>query len=149
MVVRRQRTLPAPPEEVWSVVSDPSSLPRWWPGLTRVEHASPEAWTKVLSSPKGKLVRADYTLVEADRPRRLLWRQEVEESPFERILSASTTEIALEPDGGGTRVAIAVNHRPRGWARFSPFQMRAAARRQVQGALEGLAGVLGGAEEDR
>lgn len=123
-------------------MSDPSTLPRWWPGLTRVEDASPEAWTKVLSSPKGKLVRADYTLVEADRPRRLLWRQEIEESPFERILWASTTEIALEPHDGGTRVAIAVNHRPRGWARFSPFQMRAAATRQVEGALEGLAGVL-------
>jgi uncharacterized protein YndB with AHSA1/START domain len=149
LVVRRQRTLPAPPEEVWRVVSDPRSLPRWWPGLTRVEDASSEAWTKVLSSPKGKAVRADYTLVVADRPRRLLWRQEVEESPFERILSASTTEIELEPDDGGTRVAIALNHRPRGWARFSPLQMRAAATRQVQGALEGLADLLAGAEEGR
>ena len=31
------------------------------------------------------------------RPGGIVWRQEVEESPFERILSASTTEIALEP----------------------------------------------------
>jgi len=130
-------------------VSDPQSLPRWWPGLTRVEDASPEAWTKVLSSPHGKVVRADYTLVEAERPRRLLWRQEVEESPFERILAASTTEIELQPDDDGTSVTIAVEHRPRGWARFSPFQLRTAATRQVQGALEGLARILGAPEERR
>ncbi len=38
---------------------------------------------------------------------------------------------------------ISLDHRPRGWARFSPFQMRAAATRQVSGALEGLARILG------
>jgi uncharacterized protein YndB with AHSA1/START domain len=142
VVVRRERTLPVAPAEVWRVVSDPARLPQWWPGVSRVEEASPEAWTKVLSSPRGKMVRADYTRVDADEPHRLLWRQEVEESPFERILAASTTEILLAPAGGGTRVTIAVIHRPRGWARFSPVQMRAAATRQVQGALDGLAQVF-------
>jgi uncharacterized protein YndB with AHSA1/START domain len=139
VVVRRERTLPAAPAEVWRMVSDPARLPQWWPGVSRVEEATPEAWTKVLSSAKGKVVRADYTRVDADEPRRLVWRHEVEESPFERILAASTTEILLAPDGGGTRVTIAVSHRPRGWARLSPFQLRAAATRQVQGALDGLA----------
>ena len=37
-------------------------------------------------------VRADYTLVEADPPRRTVWRQELEESPFERIFSSAVTE---------------------------------------------------------
>ncbi len=137
--MRRERTLPATPEEVWRVVSDPHRLPAWWPSVTRVEDASPEAWTKVLQSPKGKAVRADYTLVEAEPPRRLLWRHEVDESPFERLLSSSTTEIVLEPSAGGdTRVRIALEHRARGWARFSPLQMRAAAAKQVEGALAGL-----------
>jgi uncharacterized protein YndB with AHSA1/START domain len=139
VIVRRERMLPAAPAEVWRIVSDPSRLPQWWPGVSRVEEASPEAWTKVLASPKGKVVRADYTRVEADEPRRLLWRHEVEESPFERILAASTTEILLAPAEGGTRVTIAVSHRARGWARLSPFQLRAAATRQVEGALDGLA----------
>ena len=142
--MRRETLVSAPPEEVWRVVSNPARLPAWWPSVSRVEDASPEAWTKVLMSPGGKAVRADYTRVEADEPVRLVWRHEVEESPFERILSASTTEIMLEPSDGGTLVRISVEHRPRGWARFSPFQMRAAATRQVSGACDGLAELLGG-----
>jgi uncharacterized protein YndB with AHSA1/START domain len=143
MIVRRELTLSAAPADVWRVVSDPARLPQWWPGVSRVEEASPEAWTKVLTSPQGKTVRADYTRLEADEARRLLWRQEVEGSPFERILARSTTEIVLEPENGRTRVAIAVSQQPRGWARLSPFQLRAAATRQVEGALDGLQRVLG------
>ena len=146
MIVRRETLVPAPPEEVWRVVSDPARLPAWWPSVSRVEDASPEAWTKVMLSPGGKAVRADYTRVEAEKPTRVLWRHEVEESPFERILSASTTEIAMEARDDGTLVRISVEHRPRGWARFSPFQMRAAAIRQVSGALDGLVSLF--REED-
>ena len=141
--MRRELTLSAAPADVWRVVSDPARLPQWWPGVSRVEEASPEAWTKVLTSSQGKTVRADYTRLEADEARRLLWRHEVEGSPFERILAQSTTEIVLEPENGRTRVAIAVSQQPRGWARLSPFQLRAAATRQVEGALDGLQRVLG------
>ena len=77
---------------------------------------------------------------------RLSWRQELEETPFERILAESATEIVLHPDEGGTRVEIALRQRPRGWARFSPLQLRSAARKQVQGALDGLGSVLGAGE---
>jgi len=143
VIVRRERTVQAGPAEVWSVVSDPARLPQWWPGVARVEEATAEAWTNVLTSPKGKMVRADYTRLEAEDGRRLVWRHELEESPFERILARSTTEIVLAPAGDGTRVEIAVRHRPRGWARLSPFQLRAAATRQVEGALENLGRLLG------
>ena len=143
MIVRRKRILPAPPADVWGVVSDPARLPQWWPGVARVEGASPEAWTNVLTSPKGKVVRADYTRLEAEERRRLLWRHEVEQSPFARILARSTTEIALAAEDGQTRVEIAVDHQPRGWARLSPFQLRAAATKQVEGALDGLERLLG------
>jgi uncharacterized protein YndB with AHSA1/START domain len=146
VIVSRERTVAADPAEVWSVVSDPARLPQWWPGVTRVEEATPEAWTNVLTSPKGKTVRADYTRLEADDRRRLVWRHEVEGSPFERILARSTTEIVLAPAGEGTRVEIAVSHQPRGWARLSPFQLRAAATRQVEGALQNLGRLLGSGE---
>lgn len=142
MIVRRERTLQAAPADVWRVVSDPARLPQWWPGVSRVEEASPESWTKVLTSQTGKTVRADYTRIEAEEARRLLWRHEVEESPFERILARSTTEIVLEPEDGRTRVEIAVRQQPRGWARLSPFQLRAAATKQVEGALQGLERLL-------
>ncbi|MET0973596.1 MAG: SRPBCC family protein [Thermoleophilaceae bacterium] len=137
MVVRRERVVSGAPDDVWRVVSDPARLPAWWPGVSRVEDASRQAWTTVLVSPKGKSVRAR-------EPELLRWRQEVEESPFERLLSSASTEIALEPEGsGGTRVRLTLDQRPRGWARFSPFQLRAAARRQAEEALEGLAELLG------
>ena len=145
MIVRREATLPAAPDEVWRLVSDPARLPAWWPGVVRVEDASADAWTTVLTSPKGKPVRADYTLVEAT-PGRVVWRQEVEESPFERILASAVTTIAVGEADGGSRVRIELDQRPRGWARFAPFQFRSAGVRQVQGALDGLAELLGPGE---
>jgi uncharacterized protein YndB with AHSA1/START domain len=143
VILRSETLVPAAPDDVWRLVSDPDALPRWWPGVARVEEASTEAWTTVMRSPKGKAVRADYSLVDVEPGRRLSWRQEVEESPFERILASAVTEVALEPDGGGTRVTVSLDQRPRGWARFAPFQFRAAGRRQVEGATEGLRAVFG------
>jgi uncharacterized protein YndB with AHSA1/START domain len=141
--ISRRRSVAAPPDEVWQVVSDPGRLPEWWPGVTRVEEASSEAWTTVLTSAKGKSVRADYTRVEASPPRRLVWRHEVAESPFERILAESLTAVTLEPeDEGGTGVELTVRHRPRGFARFGFLQMRLAAARQLEQALEGLGSLL-------
>jgi uncharacterized protein YndB with AHSA1/START domain len=141
--MRRETEVPAPPAEVWRVVSDPNRLPQWWPQVARVEEAQPEAWTKVLSSPRGKTVRIDYTRLEAVQGERLVWRQELEESPFERILASSVTTLELSPAGGGTRVVIELEQKPRGWARFAPLQFRAAGARQVDGAIEGLRALWG------
>jgi uncharacterized protein YndB with AHSA1/START domain len=146
VILRQEIVVTATPEEVWGLVSDPARLPQWWPGVTRVEETSADAWTTVLSSPKGKSLRIDYSRVETDPERRVVWRQEVEESPFERILASATTEIALAEDADGTRVTVSLDQRPRGWARFAPLQFRAAGRRQVQGAVEGLDAVFGSAE---
>jgi uncharacterized protein YndB with AHSA1/START domain len=145
VILRGETVVAAAPEEVWRVVSDPEQLRRWWPGVTRVEEASPEAWTKVLSSPRGKAVRADYTRVYAVPGERLVWRQEVDQSPFERILVSAITTVSLAPAGArATRVTIALDQKPRGWARFAPLQFRAAGSRQVRGALDGLRELFGG-----
>jgi uncharacterized protein YndB with AHSA1/START domain len=145
--VTRARTLRAPPEEVWRVVTDPHRLPAWWPGVERVEDAGSSAWTTVLVSRSGRRVRADYSLVEAEVPRRLVWRQELDGSPFERILSQSLLHMALEAVGvGSTRVALTARQHPRGLARLGFLQMRLATARQLEGALDGLAGLVGGAE---
>jgi uncharacterized protein YndB with AHSA1/START domain len=146
LIIRAETVVPATPEEVWRLVSEPERLPQWWPGVTRVEEATADAWTTVLRSPKGKSVRADYSRVEAEAGRRVVWRQEVDESPFERILASATTEVALAPETGGTRVTVSIDQRPRGWARFAPAQFRAAGKRQVKGAVEGLEAVFGSGE---
>jgi uncharacterized protein YndB with AHSA1/START domain len=138
VIVRRETVVPQAAEEVWRLVSDPTQLARWWPGVTRVEDATAQAWTTVLASPKGKSVRMDYSRVEAIEPTRLVWRQEVEQSPFERILAEATTSVELSEADEGTRVAIELDQKPRGWARLAPLQFRAAGKRQVEGAVEGL-----------
>lgn len=147
MNVRRARTLAAPPEAVWGVVSDPERLPAWWPSVTRVEEATERAWTTVLTSARGKMVRADYTLLERRPQRHVAWRHEVAESPFERILADSRTEIDLEPDAAGTRVTITITQAPRGWARLALLQLRAAASKQARQALDGLEALF--ASEER
>jgi uncharacterized protein YndB with AHSA1/START domain len=142
--VTRARTIPAGGDEVWALVSDPAHLPRWWPDVVRVEEATPEAWTEVLATARaGKMLRADFTRVEAEPGRHLMWRQELEESPFERLLSEAVTEVNIEPSSDGTRVELRTRQRPRGIARFGGFMFRRAARRKLDEALDGLERVLG------
>jgi uncharacterized protein YndB with AHSA1/START domain len=142
--ISRQRTVGAPREEVWEVVSDPYHLPRWWPRVERVEEVTDDAWTKVMISSRGRAVRLDYTRLESEPPRRLVWRHEVDESPFERLLADSITEIELEPAGDrGTAVRMTMDQRLRGKARFGRMMVRRAARRQLDDALDGLRRAFG------
>jgi uncharacterized protein YndB with AHSA1/START domain len=137
---RRRREIAAPRERLWDVVADPHHLARWWPGVERVEDASAEEWTLVFRSGRGRAVRADYTLVEAERPERLCWRQELEATPFERFLAESVTEVRLAPEreGAATRVELSVRQRLRGWARVGAFLFRGASRRRLDEALANL-----------
>ena len=147
-VISRSRRVPAAPERIWTLVSDPERLTEWWPGVQRVEDASRQAWTTVLVTPKGRTLRADYTLVDSDHPRRIRWRQEVDESPFERILESAVTELELEPAGEGTtEVKLTQRLGLRGFSRLGGFQIRRATRRQLQGALDGLGELADGWRE--
>jgi uncharacterized protein YndB with AHSA1/START domain len=142
--VRRARTIKAGSQQLWDVVSDPAHLPRWWPDVLRVEDATALAWTKVLSTPKGRTVRADFTRIAAEAPRRITWRQELEESPFERILWESRTEVALEPEADdATRVELTSVQRLRGMSRFGGFLVRRATGRKLDQALDGLERAVG------
>ena len=139
-VVTRQADFDAPLERVWNLVSDPYSLPRWWPRVQRVEEVSDAGWTMVLMSDRGKPVRADYTLAES-RPMQLLeWRQELEESPFERMLSQSriVIEFGHDDDSGSTAVVMRSTERLRGLARLGSPMVRRATRRRLSQALDQL-----------
>ena len=141
-VVSRSRKVPTAPERLWTLVSDPERLTDWWPRVQRVEDASRKAWTTVMVTPKGRTLRADFTLLESEHPRLLRWRQEVEESPFERILESAVTELELEKAGEGeTDVRLTQRLTLRGFSRLGGFQIRLATRRQLEGALEGLGDV--------
>jgi uncharacterized protein YndB with AHSA1/START domain len=142
--VTRARTISASGDEVWGLVSDPWSLPRWWPMAVRVEDATDVAWTLVLRTPRGSTVRADFTRTALDPPRVIAWRQELEESPFERIFSSAVTEIQLtQVAGGGTKAAITAEEKLRGLNRFGGWIIRRAARRRLDEALDGLERAVG------
>jgi uncharacterized protein YndB with AHSA1/START domain len=149
--VTRERVVRAPVDDVWGLVSDPYALARWWPSVVRVEDVDPagDAWTKVMRTPRGRNVRADYTRLELRPPQRIAWRMELEESPFERIFSSAVTEIDLSPaddDDGGTRVAISLDERLRGIRnRLGGIWVRRAARRRLDEALDGLERAVGAA----
>lgn len=146
-VTRRTRTIAAAREQVWAVVSDPHHLPRWWPGVRRVEGVSRDRFTKVLMTRKGRAVRMDFVLVAEEPPTRRRWAQEVTDTPFERLMAAAEEEVALAPageDGAQTAVTLTLDRRLRGWSRFGGFFFRRAAREELDAALDGLGEVVAG-----
>jgi uncharacterized protein YndB with AHSA1/START domain len=142
---RRTRTIAATPEQVWRTVCDPHHLPRWWPRVQRVEAVDAEHFTQVLSTDKGRSVRADFRVLESRAPEMRSWAQEVEGSPFERLLRSAETEVRLAPDGdGGTRVTLTLRQRLRGVGALGGFMVRRATNRVADEALAGLARIHGG-----
>jgi uncharacterized protein YndB with AHSA1/START domain len=140
---RRSRTIADAPERIWETVADPHHLPRWWPRVARVEGVDGSRFTEVLQTAKGKAVRADFTVVESTAPLVRRWSQDVDNTPFERILAVAETEVRLAPDGGGTRVTLTLRQRLRGLARLGAFLVRGATRRQLDEALSGLEALHG------
>ena len=140
---RRSRTVAAPPERVWEVVGDPHHLPRWWPKVTRVEAVTDDHFTEVFSTQDGRLLCADFRVVDSQAPERRAWEQELEGNPFERVFSAASTEVKLLPDGDGTRVTVVVRQQVRGSARLGGFMVRRATGRVLDEALEALEALHG------
>jgi uncharacterized protein YndB with AHSA1/START domain len=132
----------APAAAVWKVVGDPQRLAAWWPRTERVEGATDDAWTLVLRSPKGKLVRADHRLVASEPERRRTWDLVVAGTPFERLVRDSQTEVRLAPDGEGTAVTLSGRRRLRGLNRLGAPAVRRAMAREFDAALDNLSRLL-------
>jgi uncharacterized protein YndB with AHSA1/START domain len=138
VIVARSRTLPAAPDAVWRLIADPRALARWWPRVERVKGVTGDGWTAVLRSSRGRAVRADWRLDGQEAGRRRAWAQELEGTPFAKVLAERRVETRIEPDGDGTRVTIELRQRGRGMARFGRFLLRRAAKRELDLALNGL-----------
>jgi uncharacterized protein YndB with AHSA1/START domain len=144
---RRSRTIAMPPAELWQLIGDPHHLPRWWPRVDRVEDVDGEAFTEVMRTSKGKLVRADFRVLQSDESAHsLTWEQQLEGTPFARLLSEARTSVTLEPaepePGFGapsTRVTIELHQRLTGFfPRFGGFMVNRAAAKTLDEALDGL-----------
>jgi uncharacterized protein YndB with AHSA1/START domain len=143
--VSRSRAIAASPEQVWRTVCDPRHLPRWWPRVQRVESVSDDRFTEVLTTDKGRAVRADFRVLESTAPEVRRWSQDVDGTPFERLLHSAETEVRLVPDGAdGTRVTLSIRQRLRGVGALGGFLVRRAARKQADDALDALQRLHGG-----
>ncbi len=142
MRTARARVLPAAPAAVWGVAGDPAQLPRWWPGVVRVEGADPESFTQVHRTAKGRTVRADFRIASRRAEEELVCVQLLDGTPFARLLSASQVAVRLAPAGAGTRVELELRQSWRGVARLGALLGRAAGRRRLDEALDGLAAAV-------
>jgi uncharacterized protein YndB with AHSA1/START domain len=163
---RRSRTIEAPVEELWRVIRDPHHLPRWWPRVNRVEDVYEGAFTEVMTTAKGKVVRADFHIVEVrESMHSLSWEQSVQGTPFERVLKAARTEVSLTALGAGaapvpaagaggsaettgkraaTYVTIELRQTLHGFfTRFGGYMVRRATASTIEGALDGLERISG------
>ena len=146
--ISRRRSIDASPDAVWSLISDPYNLPRWWPRTGRVENVSGDGgrrtrWTQVLETSEGRGVRADYRCVSSAEGERYVWEQELEGTPFERHLNASRVEVALRGREGETEVTLATVQTLKGMSRLGSPLMRRGQRGILDEALDGLERALG------
>ena len=142
---RRSRTIAADPQKVWKVIEDPHHLPRWWPGVTRVEGVEQDHFTEVYVSKRGRAVRMDFHVLGSEPPGtdavyagRRMWEQELPGTPFERVLSEAVTEIVLQAVDGGTLVTIEQRQKLKGYSRTGGFMVKRAAAAKLDEALQGL-----------
>jgi uncharacterized protein YndB with AHSA1/START domain len=149
---RRSRTITAPAQELWEVVRDPHHLPRWWPRVKRVEDVDGDAFTEVMVTAKGKVVRADFHVVLLEESaRHVQWEQIVKDTPFARLLKSAATELCLTPVGGSpsgvgaaTEVTIELRQVLHGFfPQFGGYLVRRAALATLDGALDGLERISG------
>jgi uncharacterized protein YndB with AHSA1/START domain len=138
MVVRAHRVVAAEPEAVWRLVGDPNQLPRWWPRAVRVEAVTGRAFTIVMTSQRGREIRADQRVVAEDRGRRRVWALDVEGSPFAPTFVSSETTVRVAPASGGTEVRLELRQKLRGAARLGALLVRRANARQLRAALDAV-----------
>jgi hypothetical protein len=142
---------------------DPHHLPRWWPRVSGIESVADDAFTQVIKTRKGKIVRADFDIVRTDEAARtLVWEQQIEGTPFAGVLRSSETVLTLRsvpqdgpPDASrpvvATEVTIQMRLRlSRGWDPWleranrmlprplSSHVVQRAAARTIDEALDGL-----------
>jgi uncharacterized protein YndB with AHSA1/START domain len=134
-----ERTVPASPESVWPLVSDPEQLPRWFGFAERIEVLDGEGagqkrrqhghWGK-------KASEVDQELTAYEPPKRLAWRHLAERlngRPAPRFAASTDFSVELIPEDGRTRVRLTSAQVPASRARG--LVMRAFGRRELERTL--------------
>jgi carbon monoxide dehydrogenase subunit G len=148
----RSRQLLATPATLWKVIGDPYQMTRWWPGVARVEGVEEDRFTLVFQTKRKRPVRMDFRVLASDAPGtggepsgHRAWEQEVQGTPFERVLQSAVTEVLLDPaHGGTTQVTIAQAQRLRGYSRTGALLVRRATDKRLDEALDALEQIVAG-----
>jgi uncharacterized protein YndB with AHSA1/START domain len=143
----RSRLLIVHPQTLWEVIEDPFQMPRWWPGVTRIEGVEEDRFTQVFQTKRRHTVRMDFRVLVSEAPGsggeasgHRAWEQDVQGTPFERVLDRAITEVLIDPAHGGTsQVTIAQLQKLRGYSRTGTLVMRRATNKRLDQALDALA----------
>lgn len=135
--------MPFTAAQVWATAGQPEHLARWWPRVERIEGIYGGGFTEVFRTEKGRTVRADWRVTRRDVERELRAEQELEGTPFAKILVSSVRVLRLTEAGEGeVRVQLALEQKLRGMARFGSPMVKQALRKQLDDALDGLEKVV-------
>ena len=139
----REREVPAAPDELWPVVSDPARLADWFDfaeGAEAIEGEPGVGQRRRMHGSWGKKKsEIDQRVVEWEPPRRLAWEHEAERldgKPAPRFAAETRFSIDLEPTGSAsTRVRLTSRQVPA--SRSRGLVIRLFGRREVGGKLDG------------
>jgi uncharacterized protein YndB with AHSA1/START domain len=114
--IERELRIDATPEVVYEVISSPEHLPEWWPDgaeLDPVPGATGAITFGDPTAPDAAIV--PLTVLEADPPRRFVFRWAYDEGPATETNSYLVT-FDLVPSGDGTLLRFKeTGFRERGW----------------------------------
>jgi uncharacterized protein YndB with AHSA1/START domain len=134
--VRAERSIPAAPDELWPLVSDPARLPEWFAFAERVEVLDGADGAGQRRRQHGhwgkKRSEVDQVVTRWEPGRALAWRHEAERlegKPAPRFAASTDFTIELEPYGAGTLVRLHSAQQPAGPVRG--LVIRAFGRREV------------------
>jgi uncharacterized protein YndB with AHSA1/START domain len=112
MRVTRSRTVAAPADAVWEVVSSVDRLPDWLvfaESAETVEGEGPGRLHRIHGRWGRKRSEVDQRITAWEPPSRLAWTHEAERldgRPAPRFARETRFEVRLEPEAGGTRVTL-------------------------------------------
>ena len=112
--------------------------------VRKVQGESRSRWTTVLATERGTGVRVDYRCTGATTRERYVWEQDIEGTPFAKILRSAALEIHLQGRNGTTVVTLAGIEKLRGLSRLGSPMMRRAIGRRLTEALDGIERALTG-----
>lgn len=118
-LLTKRTEVEAGPRRVWSIVSDPSYMATWMPGVDRVEAPAPIAIDSSLSLGSGPVER-EARIVDLREPTVMAFRT------VNRGV-ATVYRYEIEGDGTGSVVTVTIDVRPtsvRGWF-VTPLARRA------------------------